>query len=217
MGDEDRGCPGRPQRGAHLLADVGAQPGVEGREGLVEQHQRRLRGQRAGQRDALLLPAGELGRHPAAVPGEADELEHLLDAAPAARGAGESEAHVGGHAQVPEQGAFLRHQPDAAALGRHVDALPRDELPVEPHGARVDRVEAGDHPQQRRLAAAGAAEHGGQRAGRDLQVHTVEDRHPGVARMHAQDRQRVHGELPRRSTRSSSSVGTAATSTSTTA
>ena len=55
---------------------------VERAERLVHQHQRRVDGERAGEADALALPAGELRREALAVVGlEADELEELGSAA----------------------------------------------------------------------------------------------------------------------------------------
>ena len=69
---------------------------VDGAEGLVHEHQRRVGGQRARHADALALAAGELGGVAVAHLGrvEADELEQLVDAgadalacpSPAARG-----------------------------------------------------------------------------------------------------------------------------------
>ncbi len=64
----------RGDRAAGLLA----QPGVERGERLVEQDQGGLGSQRPGERDALLLPTGELVRVP---PGDGrrqlDQVEHL--------------------------------------------------------------------------------------------------------------------------------------------
>jgi hypothetical protein len=61
-------CVGGPQDRADVLADRGAQGRVEVGERLVEQDQVGLRGERAGQRDPLLLAAGQLGRQPVAEP-----------------------------------------------------------------------------------------------------------------------------------------------------
>ena len=58
---------------------------VEPAERLVEQHQRPLAHQRAGDRDTLALAAGQLGRAPPAEAGKPHALERLLDAAPARR------------------------------------------------------------------------------------------------------------------------------------
>ena len=55
---------------------------VDGAEGLVHEHQRRVGGQRAGDADALALAARKLRRVAVAVARgvEADELEQLVDA-----------------------------------------------------------------------------------------------------------------------------------------
>ena len=56
-------------------ADAGPQVRVERGERLVKQHDGRLDGQRAGQRDPLLLAAGQLVRVPLAEPAQADGLQ----------------------------------------------------------------------------------------------------------------------------------------------
>ena len=58
-----------------------AQLGVEVRERLVEQQQRRLRHDRAGQRDALLLAARELARQAPLQTLKPDQLQRLADTA----------------------------------------------------------------------------------------------------------------------------------------
>ncbi len=69
----------------HLLAQRVAQPGVERRERLVEQHDLGVGGQGAGERDALALAARQLVRVVAGPVGQADELEALLRRARAGR------------------------------------------------------------------------------------------------------------------------------------
>src|SRR3546814_5833414 len=61
---------------ADVLAHTPAQLGVEIGERLVEQQNRRLQHQRAGDRDALLLAAGELAGQPLA-----NHIEPAIDAA----------------------------------------------------------------------------------------------------------------------------------------
>jgi hypothetical protein len=65
---------------AHLVREAFAQVDVEIGEGFVEQDQLRLRRQRAGQRDALLLAAGKFVRIFPALAGEADGGEQFADA-----------------------------------------------------------------------------------------------------------------------------------------
>mgnify|MGYP003693904387 CR=1 FL=1 len=81
--DEDRGD-------AHLALDavdgapqIDADLRVERAERLVEQQDFRAVRERAGERDALLLAAGQLPRHARAQACEVDELEQLLAAAAA--------------------------------------------------------------------------------------------------------------------------------------
>ena len=62
-----------------LDLEVLAQPGVERAERLVEQQHARAQHERARERDALLLAAGELVRLALREAGEPDELERLAD------------------------------------------------------------------------------------------------------------------------------------------
>ena len=68
-----------------------------------------------------------------------------------------------------KQREVLEHQPDAAPLRRHEVRRPatsRSLIRMRP-GARL--LDAGGKPQQRRLAAAGAAEQADDLAGRDVE------------------------------------------------
>ena len=69
---------GRAQDPLHLLAHARAQVRVERGEGLVEQHDLGLDRERPGERDALLLAAGELVGVAALESAEPDELEQLV-------------------------------------------------------------------------------------------------------------------------------------------
>ena len=62
--------------GAHLLAQLGVQVG----ERLVHQQHLRLHHQRARQRHALLLPAGELVGRAVLQPGQLHQLQHTRHA-----------------------------------------------------------------------------------------------------------------------------------------
>ena len=80
VGDVDGGDAERLLDGADLLAQRHADLGVERRERLVEEQELGLRGERARQRHALLLAAGELEGIAAAVLRQLDEPQHLGDA-----------------------------------------------------------------------------------------------------------------------------------------
>ena len=92
--DHDRGDAEPALQVAQLAAQPGADPGIEGRERLVEQEQAGAERQRPGQGHALLLPARELGRVFAGLLGQADQLQELahpgLDLRPARAGGDEA-------------------------------------------------------------------------------------------------------------------------------
>ena len=78
VGDEQRGDVLPLLDAPDLVAHREAGRRVERRQRLVEQQRTRLEHQRAGERDALLLAAGELARQPVAETGEVDQLQHRL-------------------------------------------------------------------------------------------------------------------------------------------
>ena len=160
MGDEQRARPRRAQDAGDLLAQRLAQPGVERRERLVEQHDLGIGGEGARERDALALAAGQLVRVVAGAVGEADELEALGHAL-APLGA---EADVAGHRQVREQRAVLEDHADPPVLGLDPHAVAGHGAARDRHAARVGLLEAGDHAQQRGLARAARPEQGHQLA-----------------------------------------------------
>ncbi len=190
MGHQHRRRPHRTEQVAHLLAQVHAQGGVEGGERLVEQDHGRRGRQGAGQGDALLLAAGELVGPAAAVPGQAHQRQHLLDAIAAAApcGGGESQparqpvGDVLRHGEVREEGALLGDDADIALLGAHERAGAGHQPLPQVDGARVGAVEAGEDAQQRRLAAARRAEHRGDPALVHVQIDSPQRAHGFGAR-----------------------------------
>ena len=135
-----------------------------------------LAGQRAGDRDALHLAAGELGRPVVHAVGEADLLEQQLDPrlALARAVAVEEQRHLdvleGG--DLRQQVEVLEDEADLAVadVGELVDVELRDLLAVEAVGAAARRVEAADDVEQGRLAGAGRTDDGDELAGLDLEV-----------------------------------------------
>ena len=77
--DEDGGDPDPPDQPLELAAGALAQRRIEVRERLVEQQHARLGRQGAGERDPLLLAAGELPDPPLLVAREVDQRERLGD------------------------------------------------------------------------------------------------------------------------------------------
>ncbi len=138
----------------HVLAQLH----VERAERLVEEQRGRPVDERARERDALLLAAGELPRPPSLQALESDdieELEHPL-AALAARHPlqlqPEGDVVVDRH--VREERVLLEDHVDRPAVRRDGG----DVLPLQDDATLVRRLEAGDHPERRRLAAAARAE-----------------------------------------------------------
>src|SRR5216684_5188320 len=111
VGDVDSGEMERIMQATNLEAHLLAQIGVEIGQRLVEQEHARLDHHGAGERDALLLAARELGGIALGQRGELDGVEHLHDL-PADRRAVEP-------AQLEAEGDVLRHRhvrPDRIAL-----------------------------------------------------------------------------------------------------
>ena len=148
---------------AHLHAQLGVQVGKR----LVHQQHVRLDDDGAGQGDALLLAAGELGRHAVGV---LVDLHHaqdfvrpavaLLPGHPAGL---EAVGDVVAHGHVGEHGVVLEHHAHVALVGGDVV----DHLVVHADLAAFNGVEADDHAQQRGFAAAGRAQQREKFAGLD--------------------------------------------------
>ena len=159
VGDVDEGdadlALDRLQLDLHLLAQLQ----VEGAERLVEQQHLGPVDDRPRQRHPLALAAGELARLALGVAGQAHHLQRLVAAL------GPLGLVHPGHLQpvgdvvadghVREQGVVLEDGVDGAVVGRHA----ADVLAGQLDRAAAGILEAGDHPQRRRLAGAGGPEH----------------------------------------------------------
>jgi len=161
---------GPPQRNAEGL--------VQRREGFVQQQQRGPRRQRAGQGHALALTARELAGPLPGMAGQADEGQQLVDAGLLLRGRLaarlQAEADVLPHAEVGEKRVVLEHDADAALLRGHG----ADVAAVELDATAAQGLQAGDGAQQRRLAAARAAQQGQHLAAGQVQVDALQDGSP---------------------------------------
>ena len=168
------------RRAARLLhvadqpAHVVAQAGIEIGERLVEQQQPRLDDERARQRHALLLAAGELARQAMLEPAKLDLIENLADAAASlvapAFAKQQAVADVVHHAEMGEQRVVLEDDAEVALVrwrGQDADA-------VRANVAAVGVDEPRDAAQRRRLAAAGRTKQADELALPGRQAHLVE-------------------------------------------
>ena len=170
VGDED-GRDAEPLlQVAQLAPHLHAQLGVEIRQGLVEEQHLGPDRHRAGDRDALLLAAGELRRPPVGESREADEVERFrhppLDLGARQPPFLEPEGDVAPDAHMRPQGIGLEHHADVALPRRQA----RDVVAADQNAPAIGPVEAGDEAQQRRLPAAGRAEKGEELAGLDREI-----------------------------------------------
>src|SRR5579884_2683175 len=150
----------------HLLAQLE----IERAERLVEEQHARL----VDERDALLLAARQLARLASLEPREADELQRLADAAPQIAALHlaptEAERDVLEDRQVREERIRLEDGVHVALVRRQRRDITAAEL--DPPGRRL--LEASDHAQRRRLAAAGGAEERGEAAPLDVERERVD-------------------------------------------
>src|SRR3990170_4295509 len=149
-----RGLPDAQQ----LVAHGGAADLVQGAERFVHQQERGVKGQGAGDGDALLHAAGELVGVVGAELGEAGELQQLLRRGrrPVAGGAVdlEGEVDVGEDGAPGEEGGVLGDEADvAAALGRGGRGA------VDLRLAAGGPQQAADDAEERGLAAAAGTDH----------------------------------------------------------
>ena len=156
--------------GAHLHAQLGVQVG----ERLVHQQHARLDDERTRQRNALLLAAGELAGLAGGQRRNLHQLQRLLHAAVdlllvhLARL--EAVGHVLLDGQVRKDRVILEHHADVALVRGHIV----DAVFAKVEIAALDGVKAGDHAQQRGLAAAGRSQQGEELALFNVQGHTVQ-------------------------------------------
>ena len=174
---------------ADLLAEAPAQLAIQVGEGLVEQQQLWFGSQRASQRHALLLTAGQLVRVALAEPGELDQLKEFGADACAVGVLANTKGHVLRHAQVREQRVVLEHHADAALFRGQGKPLARDELVGQADFPAGQRLETGDRAQCGGLAAAGGAEQTADVAGIQMQVEVLDHRLTRVGAGHLAERQ----------------------------
>ena len=155
MRDDDAGHPARREC-ADRIEHLAHQLGIERRGRLVEQNDRRLHRDRAGDRDALLLAARQLGRtlvemiaekHFPQLLGGARARDRLRQPEHMAR----PDRHIVQCREVRKQVEALEHEADAAALdrelafGRILEAA-RDRDPPDRTAVNVDRAAVRESP-----------------------------------------------------------------------
>ena len=160
VGDVDRRRLQPLVQGLDLGAHRHAQLGVEVAQRFVEQKDLRIAQDRAPHRDALALPARELARMPVEQLVEVEDAGGVVHALRGERRVGvaqpQAEAHVLADRHVRVERVALEHHRDVAVLRFEIV----DHLAVDRDLAAGDFFEAGEHAQQRALAAArGADEH----------------------------------------------------------
>src|ERR1022692_674381 len=151
-----------------------AQLGVQRAERLVKQQHRRLQHERPGQRDPLLLAAGQLSGAALGERAQLDQVQRLVD--PAVQLAlvqlavAQPERDIVEHGQEGEQRIALEHGVDVPLVRRdagHVQVIEQD-----PASGRL--LEPGNQPQRGRLTAAGRAEQREELAAGDREVDLVD-------------------------------------------
>jgi hypothetical protein len=158
-----------------LRAHCDAQLGIEIRQRLVKKKDLRITHDGAAHRDALALAAGELARIALEQDIEAENVRGLLHAGLDLRGRSapqpERKAHIGGDRHMGVERVVLEDHRDVALFGRHVV----DHAIADADLARRDVLEAGNHPEQCRFAAAGWPDQDDELAVADRDVDAVND------------------------------------------
>ena len=193
MGDIDGGLADPQMELLDLGAHIDAQLGVEIGQWLVEQEELRIADKRASHGDALALPAGQLAglaveqRLDLQQRGDALDRGVLLGLRHAAALHAEGHVLARGHRRVKRVG--LEHHGDVAVLGR--DRV--DQRSVDADLALADALQARDHREQSRLAAARRADEGDELARLRLELDPLQDLDRAEALVQPRDGQRRHG------------------------
>ena len=158
VGDQHAGDAGVLLEPLDLGAELHLVVAVEMAQRLVEEDDRRLPHQRAPDGDPLLRPAAELAHADVRQRVEPEERQHVVDRAPDLRPRAatdlQRERDVLGDREVRIERVVLEDHRDVALRG-----VERADRPVaEVDLARADVLDAGDHLQRRRLAAARRSE-----------------------------------------------------------
>ncbi len=169
MGDDDESRAETTLQLHQFELGAFAQLLVERGQRFVEQQHLRAARQRARQRHALLLAAGELiglSFLEALELDQRDQFGHAaIDLGTRHARALQAEGDVVAHAEMRKQRIVLEHHVDRALVRQHL----RDVPAIQQDAALVRRLETGEHPQQRGLAAPAGTEQGEELSGPDLE------------------------------------------------
>ena len=180
MRRDDDGRPPRRREPREERDDVRARGAVEVPRRLVGEDDARLLDERPGDRDALLLAAGEMRRQVGRAIGEADLLEQGERAGTrlVVRDAGRSDRrlHVVDCGERRDQVELLEHEPERPQpeIGEGGVAERAEVLAFEAHGPLARAVERAEQLEQRRLARAARADERDELARADVEVDPVE-------------------------------------------
>jgi hypothetical protein len=183
--DHDDGLAELVGRPAQELEQIGGGLGIQVAGRLVGEDDRRLVDEGPGDRNALLLAAGELGGPMRETVGDADRRDELVEplAVGLAPGQGERKEDVLLRVEDRHQVEALEDEAELVAPHpRQLAVLEAGELrPVDRDGARGRTVEARQEMHQGRLARTRRSHDGGESAGREVDRDIVEGVHRRVA------------------------------------
>lgn len=181
VGDEDRGGLQGIGHGAYLGAHLFPKLGVQGGKRFVEQDASGVGDDGPGQRDPLLLSAGEVGgparceiREPYGGKCRTDPIVQIL----LITSRPERKRHVLIDAHMGPQGEILEYEADVPLLRRDVDAIRKRKhrLSIKQDPSAIRDLKTCDHPKQRRLPASGRPKQCGETPVLDGQADIINDR-----------------------------------------
>ena len=184
MGHQQEGDADFALDGAQFYLHGLAQSFVQRAQRFIQQQQLGLAHQGARQRHALALAAGELIGGAALQPFEPHRGQHGLDRAAQRRlrqlQLAQAIGDIVEDIEMRKDRVGLEHHVGGPQMRRHAV----HGLAIDDDGAAVRRLEAGDHPQQGGLAAAGWAEQREEFAARHLQADVIHHRRAAEAFAH---------------------------------
>ena len=177
VGDEDRWWrAGRAGSASRRSAATSAGSASREENGSSSSTSRGSGSEGSGERDPLLLAAGELVRVALAQTAQSDQVEQLFDPPELRSRRGSPKAMFLATVRWGKRLPSWATKPIRRLVGGHEPCGRVDDLAIEGDRPGVGSVEAGDQAQQGRLAAAGLPEHGDDRPVGDFEVEAVEHR-----------------------------------------